>query len=275
MTTVEAVRVLRADPRYAGVVRDSYLEEDVRRAAERFRLSAEFAEVRDLLGARLRGATLLDLGAGTGIASYALARSGAALVYALEPDPGELGRAAIAQVADGLPIRMLDAFGEGIPLPDEAVDIVYARQVLHHTRDLRAALAECARVLRPGGVMLATREHVAENEAELEQFLAEHPVHQLAGGEHAYPLAKYSGAIESAGLRIERTIGPWDSIINAFPAVRTNDELAGFADTVLRQQAGAIGGLARFVPGVRALAWRRIKRYPAPGRSYSFLAVKP
>jgi SAM-dependent methyltransferase len=275
LTTVEAVRRLRADPRYAAVVRDSYLEEDSRAAAERFSRSAEFAAVRALIGERLRGGIVLDLGAGTGIASYALALAGARLVYALEPDAGETGRAAIERLGGDLPIKLLDAVGERIPLGDEEVDVIYARQVLHHTRDLRGALAECARVLRRGGLLLVCREHVADDEEQLRQFLAEHPIHQLAGGEHAYPLDAYVSAIEAAGLRIERTLDPWDSIINAFPTVRSSEELSRFPAKVLGERFGLAGKLAGFVPVVRSIAWKRIKRYPAPGRHYSFLAVKP
>ena len=275
LTTAEAVRQLRADPRYADVVRDAYLDEDTRAAAERFSRSAEFAEVRALLGGRLAGGTVLDLGAGTGLASYAMARAGARLVYALEPDAGEVGRAAIERLAGDLPIELLDAFGERIPLGDGEVDAIYARQVLHHTRDLRAVLSECARVLRRGGLLLVCREHVADDERQLAQFLAEHPIHQLAGGEHAYPLEAYVSAIESAGLHIEKTLGPWDSIINAFPTVRSGEELSRFPRRVLGERFGLAGRLAGFVPGVRAVAWKRIKRHPAPGRHYSFLAVKP
>jgi SAM-dependent methyltransferase len=275
LTTVEAVRQLRADPRYANVVRDSYLEADARAAAERFSGSAEFAEVCALLGERLRGGIVLDLGAGTGIASYAMARAGARLVYALEPDAGEMGRAAIESLGGDLPIKLLDAFGERIPLGDEEVDVIYARQVLHHTRDLRGALAECARVLRRGGLLLVCREHVADDERQLAQFLAEHPIHQLAGGEHAYPLDAYVSAIEAAGLRIERTLEPWDSIINAFPTVRSSEELSRFPRRVLGERFGLAGRLAGFVPVVRSIAWKRIKRYPIPGRHYSFLTVKP
>jgi SAM-dependent methyltransferase len=210
-----------------------------------------------------------------GIASFAFARSGARAIYSLEPDDSDIGRGAISQLVNGTPIKLLDAFGEEVPLPDQSVDIVYARQVLHHTRDLRQVMRECARVLKPGGQILICREHVVDNEEQLQQFLSEHPIHQLAGGEYAYPLETYTEEIEAAGLQLTNVFGPWDSIINAFPAARSNEELARMPEQVLAERFRHLAKLIRFIPGVHALTWRRIRAYRAPGRLYSFLAVKP
>jgi SAM-dependent methyltransferase len=99
-----------------------------------------------------------------------------------------------------------------MPMPSETVDLVYARQVLHHASDLPAMVAECARVLRPGGVLLSLRDHVAETPEEREDFLAKHPVHSAIGGENAYPLAAYVDAVQRAGLHVERILGPLDSL---------------------------------------------------------------
>jgi ubiquinone/menaquinone biosynthesis C-methylase UbiE len=274
MTTVEAVQFLRKDPRNEDLIRDSYLELDVQKAADRFFSSAEFAEAVKLLDGKLNDGIVVDVGAGTGIASYAFARSGARLVYALEPDPSEVGRAAIARLTNDLPVEMLDGFGESIPLPDTSVDVVYARQVLHHARDLECLLKECARILKVGGKLLVCREHVADDENQLKQFLADHPIQQLAGGEHAYQLDRYMSAIKDAGLKMSDVLGPWDCVMNAFPAVRTEEALRNFPKVVLTERLGAAGSLAALIPGVRSIVWKRIKDYPTPGRLYSFLAVK-
>ena len=273
MTTAAAVSCLRSDTRYAELIRDSYLDQDVLAAAQRFYESAEFREVCQLLGGQIRGTRILDLGAGTGIASYAFARAGAH-VYSLEPDDSEIGRGAISQIVNGLPVELLDAVGEAIPLPDQSIDISYGRQVLHHTKDLHTVMQECARVLKPGGMVLICREHVVDDEQQLNQFLHEHPVHQLAGGEHAYPLDTYQQAITGAGLQLTEVLGPWDSIINAFPKARSNEELNRLPEQVLAERFSHLATLIRFIPGIHSLTWRRIRAHREPGRLYSFLAIK-
>jgi SAM-dependent methyltransferase len=271
----EAISRLRADPKFAQLIHDSYLDGDALACAERFASSAEFEQVQELLSGRIRGADILDLGAGTGIASFAFACAGAACVFALEPDLSDItGCAVIRRITAGLTVQVLSAVGEAIPLAERTVDIVYARQVLHHTRDLPRVLRECARVLRPGGVFLACREHVADNVQQLKAFLASHPVHRLAGGEHAFPLHSYIAAIQAAGLRLEKIIGPWDSVINAFPAVRSNTELQRFARTKLEQKFGRLGVFLAAIPVAETVVWAWLKR-PTPGRMYSFLASKP
>lgn len=270
----EAIRYLRSEPRYAELVRDAYLDRDVMASAERFISSAEFAEAKRLLGDRLAGATVIDIGAGTGIAAYAFARTGVQHVYAIEPDPSdEVGRGAINRLRGDLPVTPIDALADAIPLADGSADIVYLRQVLHHLPDLMAAIREIARLLKPGGLMLACREHVVDDDQQLAEFLSNHPIHQLAGGENAYPLSAYLNAIRAADLTIQQSIAPWDSVINAFPTVRSSADLNRFPAILLSRKLGAFGSLLASVPGVSALLWQRIKR-PVAGRMYSFVASK-
>lgn len=224
----EAILTLQDDPRYARHMYDTYVGNDLRACAQRFAASGEFAEVLQLLGRHARG-TILDLGAGNGIATYAFAQNGAKLVYALEPGDSKLvGRKAIAALTVELQVEILGGVGEQIPLPDGSVDVVYARQVLHHTSDLKHVLKECHRVLKSGGIFLACREHVVDNDAQLQSFLSNHPIHQKVGGENAFPLPVYLDAMMSANLQIRACFGPWDSVINAFPGVTTQAALVNY-----------------------------------------------
>jgi SAM-dependent methyltransferase len=273
MNSEEAVLHLRRQGAFRQLMHDAYLDEDLFQNGQRFLQSAEFAEARRLIG-RANMGQVVDLGSGTGIAAYAFARSGARQVVAIEPDLSPVvGAGAIHSLTAGLPVMIIAAYGEAIPLPERSVNVVYGRQVLHHTADPHCALRECARILAPGGVLLACREHVVDDQAQLSHFLRHHPVHQLTAGENAYSLAVYVAAIKAAGLRLKRLFGPWDSVINAFPAVKSAGDLESYPATLLRQKMGAVGGWLATLPFVRRLVWQRLKR-PLPGRLYSFWAVR-
>src|SRR5712692_3126997 len=164
----EAVRCYRDQPGNEAEVRDNYFDLPVLQAAERYAKSEEFAEVLRLLGAG-ENRRILEPGAGNGIASFALAKSGW-VVTALEPDESaEVGAGAIREIVEqtGLPINVVQEFGEQLPFEDESFDAIHARQVLHHASDLDAMVREFARVLRRGGLLLSTREHVADDDQQL------------------------------------------------------------------------------------------------------------
>lgn len=275
MSPVEAIHALRKDPANWKLLSDSYVTGDPIGDARRFSESAEFAEARALLRNRLQGATVLDLGAGTGIASYAFAHAGCRRVFALEPEKSELGQKAIADLSRGLPIEIVLGTGEAIPLPAASIDIVYARQVLHHIRDLPVVMRECARVLKEDGAFLACREHVVDDEEQLRVFLANHPVHQLTAGENAYSLPVYLSAVEDASLTLVCVLGPWDSVINAYPQVCSPEQLRSYPFRALASHLGIYPArLLNHIPGVKALVWKWLRSKRSPGRLYSFLAVK-
>lgn len=274
----QAVLKLRTQPEYSQLLYDSYLDGDLVGAGRRFEASGEFAETLKAIGRTRARGVIIDLGAGTGIASFAFARSGATTVYAVEPDPSnEVGRGAIARLCQGLNVRLVAACGESIPIDAGLADVVYARQVLHHARDLNALLRECARVLKAGGVFLGTREHVVDDEDQLQTFLGAHPIHQLAGCEGAYSLERYIGAIADAGLNLKQVFGPWESVVNAYPSARNHWD-------VIRRRAAATGSRLPYVPLIAAVMpvmrdglQIRLNREAdtVPGRLYTFVATKP
>jgi len=109
------------------------------------------------------GERLLDLGCGGGRHAFEAARRGGRVV-ALDAEDGE-----VRQVRDTIG-AMVDAGqvsadrgagavqGDALRLPfaDAAFDRVIAAEVLEHIPDDAAAMAELARVLRPGGTMAVT-----------------------------------------------------------------------------------------------------------------------
>jgi ubiquinone/menaquinone biosynthesis C-methylase UbiE len=101
-------------------------------------------------GARFGDA--LEIGAGTGYFSLNLVRVGAIRrATATDISPGMLQTLA-ANAADlGLEVETVVGEAEQLAFADESFDLVFGHAVLHHIPDLERALAEFARVLRPGG----------------------------------------------------------------------------------------------------------------------------
>jgi SAM-dependent methyltransferase len=128
-------------------------------------------------------ATAVDLGAGTGLLTAALAARGLNVI-AVEPD------VAMAKLLTGrLPgIRVENATAEQLPLADASVDAAFAGQAFHwFTRP--DADREIARVLRPGGIV-AILTNVNPGDADWEGRL-----HRAVLGTPQPPLTR-----EAAGL---------------------------------------------------------------------------
>lgn len=264
ITWEQAVDWLRAQPDQAALVRACYFDDPLVDAARRFHESLEWRAVHDFLPASC--GTALDVGAGRGIASFALAADGWR-VTALEPDPSRLvGAGAIRALASqaAVNITVVEEWGEKLPFEDGSFDLIHARQVLHHARDLEALCQELTRVLKPKGMLIATREHVIDKPEDLPVFLESHPLHHLYGGENAYTLRRYLGALEGAGLRMRHVLSPWETPVNYFPMTELDVRRA--VSKKLRVPFPAL------LPAA-LICWVS-KRLSSPGRLYSFVGVK-
>ena len=105
---------------------------------------AAVAAVEDAHAARV-----LDAGSGTGELAERFARDLGLEVHAIDISPRMVeltrNRGIDAQIADI----------ESIPFDDAEFDCVFAGWVLYHAPDLDKAIAECVRVLQPGGRLVA------------------------------------------------------------------------------------------------------------------------
>jgi len=276
-TWEQAVQWLREQPEQQELVLAAYYDDPLPAAADRYWRSEEWRAIRPLLPPAPGRA--LDVGAGRGIASYALAKEGFA-VTALEPDASALvGAQAIRCLAavSGLSIEVTQEFSERLPFADAQFDVVFARAVLHHTSDLAAACREFFRVLKPGGRLLAVREHVISRPEDLPAFLDLHPLHKIYGGENAFLLQQYEAAIRAAGFQLDSVLTPFESAINFSPYTE-NSLRAELAARVTRQFPGAKALVAHLlgVPPLWAVARRVLGRIDhRPGRLYSFIAQRP
>jgi SAM-dependent methyltransferase len=276
-TWEQAVQWLRDQPDKRDLVEAAYYDDPLLATATRYWRSEEWSAVRSMLPAPKGRA--LDVGAGRGIASFALAKDGY-VVTALEPDGSALvGGQAIRDLAQAgaLEIEVKQEFSEKLPFDNGEFDVVFARAVLHHTRDLRSACREFFRVLKPGGRLIAVREHVISRPEHLAAFLEIHPLHKLYGGENAFLLSQYEDAIRSAGFQLDTVLSPLESPINYAPYTLKTLQ-AELAQRVGARVPGADAILCRLlaVPGVWSLVRPLLSRFDhRPGRLYSFIARRP
>ena len=104
------------------------------------------------------GQRVLDLGCGAGVdtAVAAEAVGAAGRVVAVDIAPGMARQTAQTAAALGLkPVAVCQASAEALPLPSASVDCVLVNGLFNLAPDKADVLAEVARVIRPGGRLMA------------------------------------------------------------------------------------------------------------------------
>ncbi|GAA2813998.1 class I SAM-dependent methyltransferase [Kitasatospora sp. CM 4170] len=163
-----------------------------------------FDELERLAGRPLKGARVLDVGAGTGIATRLLAARGAAVV-AVEPSDG-MGAQFLAS-SPGLPL--VRGSGDELPFHDDSADLVTYAQAFHWTRAERS-IPEAIRVLRPGGA-LATFWNVKDSGVPWVRAMGERLAAALPETYHGYgAVNEIVGHLAPFGLRTGTAVIRWE-----------------------------------------------------------------
>lgn len=151
---------------------------------------------RALALANLPSAALVaDLGCGRGATARLLAQAGHR-VLALDSNPELLG------AARGPGVSPLLARAEAVPLADDCLDAVFCECVLSVTGQAAAVLAEAARVLKPGGTLVASDLYLRE-----ESGLRGEADPALGAGDclsGALPERWLLNALQAAGFSVQR-----------------------------------------------------------------------
>ncbi len=99
---------------------------------------------------------VLDIGGRDGFHALMMAERFGCRVMAVDPAPANIdeGLKRIAEHDHGSQVEIELGAIEEIPASDNEFDLVFSRDMLNHVADQDRGLAECVRVLKPGGAMV-------------------------------------------------------------------------------------------------------------------------
>ena len=196
--------------------------------------------------AKGRRLEILDCGCGTGYnlqmlrgygRAYGIDLTWAGLQYARKKGERKVARATVG----------------ALPIPDARFDLVTSFDVLYGLPDEveRAAIAEMARVLKPGGWAIV-------NVAALPWLRGNHSV--LGGELRRYRRSELRSKLEAAGFRVTRSSYTNFSILPMVAAVRAKQRLSGHveSDSEISVPAAPINSALSALLGLEAIALRAV-----------------
>ncbi|MCC5952722.1 MAG: class I SAM-dependent methyltransferase [Acidimicrobiia bacterium] len=203
---------------------------------------------------------VVEVGAGEGQVSRAIAAGGASLVVAVDPTEAQV-RAAHQRGGGPLAVR---ADAGILPLADASMDAAVVCLVLEHVDDLEGALGELARVVRAGGRFLLLLNHPllqTPGSGWVDDHLLDPPEQYWQLGPYLDEAATYEEV--EAGVHIRFLHRPLHVYVNSLVEV-------GFRIVHLAEPAPPAGFLARSpayreaaaIPRLMALVLERVE----PGR---------
>ncbi|WP_225891050.1 class I SAM-dependent methyltransferase [Streptomyces dioscori] len=148
-------------------------------------------------------ATLLDVACGTGTVTRRLVAAG------LDVTGADAAYGMLSRAAARVPGRVVLADARQLPFPDAAFDAVTAIWLLHLLDDAERVVAEAARVLRPGGVLVTTVDKAASHDvgSDIDAVMAARP--RRAARDRSDLVASYAArnALLPAGRAVFRGRG--------------------------------------------------------------------
>lgn len=209
-----------------------YWQTIIREDRDRYRTECLTPALLEQIG-ECRDQTVLDAGCGEGHVSRHCARRGAT-VTAIDSCPLLVTATKQASKAAGLPMRVLQADIRALPFPPSSFDIALAVLVLNELEHPARAIAELARVTKPGGRVILILLHPCFYRANRKRDDVLEPISAaqyfdvrrlqqtfLVNGEASpapvtlwlRPLEEWAAACSSAGLLITNLREPRPSVL--------------------------------------------------------------
>lgn len=204
----------------------------------------------DLLAAERPG-RLLDVGCAAGeFAAQAIAQGWRVDGVEREPALAEAAR------ARGVSVHVGDFDTGSLPWESSTFDAAVAGEVIEHLVDTDHLLAEMARLVRPGGVLIVTTPNLASLENRVRLLFGRYPMwmdHRVEGAGHLryYTPRILKAHLQTHGFRVERHVGNWVPVVpqrwaddRRFPwLARTGDWFPSLAMGILMKARRVSGDL--------------------------------
>ncbi len=160
--------------------------------------------------APFEGLSLLDIGCGGGLLAEPMARLGFAVLGA-DASARNVGTAAAHALATGVAVAYRATTAEALAGEGLAFDVVLNMEVVEHVADLSSYLAACARLVRPGGLMIVATLNKTLKALALAKIGAEYVLGWLPCGTHDWNRfvapGTLRGMLEESGLNVLKTQG--------------------------------------------------------------------
>ena len=246
-----SVRVLKHERKDVAIAADEYYWDAVARTAMgRYVTAIESSFIEQAINQLARPpAVAVDAGAGSGRVTRVLAaRAG----HVIATEAKEELIAPLSKIAPNVTPQLVSSESVALPLQDESVDIVIAIEAaaLTHSPEFHR---ECARVLRPGGVLVLTLQNRASWKGLLARLRRGHYRAEHGATYYAWSFADLKRGLGDAGFRVTRAMG-----LNWLPFMRDSDNgLIGPLSTV--ERALGLRKLASVSPWVLVAARREVE----------------
>ena len=153
------------------------------------------------------GRRVLEVGAGSGRDTLALARAGASAVV-LDYSPASLALVQRQAREQGAVVHLVRADALAMPFREGAFDVVFHQGLLEHFRDPRPLLTENARVAARGGRVVVDVPQTLHLYTAMKQVLIAMNA-WFAGWETQFTPGELEGLLAASGLVVRRTYGEW------------------------------------------------------------------
>lgn len=156
------------------------------------------------------GLQLLDIGCGGGLLSEPMARLGFA-VTGVDASEKNIKTALTHAQSQGLGIDYRHGSAESLVATGAAFDVVLNMEVVEHVADLPGYLNACAKLVKPGGLMVVATLNKTLKSLALAKVGAEYVLRWLPPGTHDWakfvPPARLKSLLTEAGLTVKETKG--------------------------------------------------------------------